>query len=67
MEQREKKINIALDINKELQKQLSNSKLIKYSIYSLTIIGGIISIGFLAKVFNYTLKNMSELNKTLKQ
>jgi hypothetical protein len=67
METQEKKINLAIDINKELQKQLSNSKLIKYSIYSLTIISGIISIGFLAKVFNYTLKNMSELNKTLKQ
>lgn len=67
MEQKEKKINIALDINRELQKQISNSKLIKYSIYSLTIIGGILSIGFLAKVFNYTFKNISELNKTLKQ
>ena len=33
MEQREKKINIALDINKELQKQLSNSKLIKYLLF----------------------------------
>lgn len=67
MEQQEKKINLAFDINKELQNQISSSKMIKYAIYSVSVIGGILAIGFLAKVFNYSLKNITELNKTLKQ
>ncbi len=67
MEQQEKKINLAFDINKELQKQISSSKMIKYAIYSVSVIGGILAIGFLAKVFNYSLKNITDLNKTLKQ
>lgn len=67
MQQQEKKINVAFDINKELQKQISSSKMIKYAIYSVSVIGGILAIGFLAKVFNYSLKNITELNKTLKQ
>ena len=67
MEHQEKKINLAFDINKELQKQISSSKMIKYAMYSVSVIGGILAIGFLAKVFNYSLKNITELNKTLKQ
>ncbi len=67
MEQQEKKINLAFDINKELQKQISSSKMIKYAIYSVSVIGGILAIGFIAKVFNYSLKNITELNITLKQ
>ncbi|MBP9848498.1 MAG: hypothetical protein KBC58_03590 [Flavobacterium sp.] len=67
MEHQEKKINLAFDINKELQKQISGSKMIKYAMYSVSVIGGILAIGFLAKVFNYSLKNITELNKTLKQ
>lgn len=67
MEQQEKKINLAFDINKELQKQISGSKMIKYAMYSVSVIGGILAIGFLAKVFNYSLKNITDLNKTLKQ
>jgi hypothetical protein len=67
MEQQEKKINVAFDINKELQKQITSSKMIKYAIYSVSVIGGILAVGFLAKVFNYSLKNITELNKTLKQ
>ena len=67
MEQQEKKINVAFDINKELQKQITSSKMIKYAIYSVSVIGGILAIGFIAKVFNYSLKNITELNKTLKQ
>ena len=67
MEQQEKKIKVAFDINKELQKQIASSKMVNYSVYSLLTIGGILAIGFLAKVFNYSLKNITELNKTLKQ
>ena len=67
MEQQEKKIKVAFDINKELQKQIASSKMVNYAVYSLLTIGGILAIGFLAKVFNYSLKNITELNKTLKQ
>ena len=67
MEQQEKKINLAFDINKELQKQIASSKMVSYAVYSLLTIGGILAIGYLAKVFNYSLKNITELNKTLKQ
>jgi hypothetical protein len=67
MEQQEKKINLAFDVNKELQKQISSSKMIKYSVYSFTVIGGILAVGFLAKVFNYSIKNLTELKNTIKQ
>ncbi|WP_339836081.1 hypothetical protein [uncultured Flavobacterium sp.] len=67
MEQKEKKINLAFDINKELQKQITSSKIVKYALYGLTVVGGILAIGFLSKVLNYTFTNISELKKTLKQ
>lgn len=67
MIQEKKKPIHSFDINKELQKQISSSKMIKYAIYSVSVIGGVLAIGFLAKVFNYSLKNITELNKTLKQ
>lgn len=67
MEQQEKKINLAFDINKELQKQISSSKMIKYSIYSVSVIGGILAVGFLSKIINYSIKNISELKNTLKK
>ena len=66
MEQQEKKINLAFDVNKELQKQISSSKMIKYSVYSFTVIGGILAVGFLARVLNYTISNISNLKKTIK-
>ena len=66
MEHQEKKINLAFDINKELQKQIASSKIIKYAVYSVITVGGILAVGFIAKVFNYSLKNITELNKTLK-
>jgi hypothetical protein len=67
MKEQVKKINLAFDINKELQKQISNSKYIKYAVYSVSAIAGILAIGFLAKVFNYSIKNISELKNTLKR
>lgn len=67
MNQEEKKINLAFDINKELQKQISESKLIKYTLYGFSFVGGILVIGFLAKVFNYTISNVSELKNTIKR
>jgi hypothetical protein len=67
MELREKKINIAFDINKEFQKQIKSSKMVKYAIYSFTIVGGILAIGFLSKVLNYSFTNISQLKKTLNQ
>ena len=67
MKQQEKKINVAFDINKELQKQIASSKIIKYAIYSVSVIGGILAIGFFSKLINYTIKNISELKNTLKQ
>ena len=67
MKQEEQKINLAFDINKELQKQIMSSKLVKHAVISFTAVGGILAIGFLAKVFNYSLKNISELKKTLNQ
>jgi hypothetical protein len=67
MEKKEKKINLAFDINKELQKQITSSKIVKYALYGLTVVGGILAIGFLSKVLNYSITNISELKKTLKQ
>jgi hypothetical protein len=67
MEKKEKKINLAFDINKELQKQITSSKIVKYAIYSVSVIGGILAVGFLSKIINYSIKNISELKNTLKQ
>lgn len=67
MEKKEKKINLAFDINNELQKQITSSKIVKYALYGLTFVGGILAIGFLSKVLNYSITNISELKKTLKQ
>jgi hypothetical protein len=66
MKQEEKKINLAFDINKELQKQIASSKIIKYAVYSVITVGGILAIGFLAKVLNYTILNISNLKNTIK-
>lgn len=67
MKQEEKKINVALDINKELQKQIASSTMVKFILYGSTIVGGILAIGFLAKVFNFTLINVKQLKNTIKQ
>jgi hypothetical protein len=66
MIQEKKKSIRSFDINKQLQDQIASSKMIKYAIYSVSVIGGILAVGFLAKVFNYSLKNLADLNKTLK-
>jgi hypothetical protein len=67
MKEQVKKINLAFDINKELQKQISNSKYIKYAVYSVSAIAGILALGFLAKVVNYSVNNFKNLNATLKR
>lgn len=67
MKEQVKKINLAFDINKELQKQISNSKYIKYAVYSVSAIAGILALGFLAKVINYSVNNFKNLNATLKR
>jgi hypothetical protein len=66
MEQQEKKINLAFDINKELQRQISDSSMVKYAVYSFAAIGGILTIGFLAKILNYTITNITTLKNTIK-
>ena len=67
MKEQVKKINLAFDINKELQQQISNSKYIKYAVYSVSVIAGILALGFLAKVVNYSVNNFKNLNATLKR
>jgi hypothetical protein len=67
MKEQGKKINLAFDINKELQKQISNSKYIKYVVYSASAIAGILALGFLAKTVNYTASHFKNLKATLKR
>jgi len=67
MKQEEKKINLAFDINKELQKQIASSKMVKFIFYGSTIVGGILALGFLAKIFNYTIHNINQLKNTIKK
>lgn len=67
MENQEKKINVAFDINKEIQKQISSSKIIKYTLYGLSVVGGVFAVGFLAKIFNYTIHNINQLKNTIKK
>jgi hypothetical protein len=67
MKQEEKKINLAFNINKELQKHISSSKIIKYTLYGLSVVGGVFAVGFLAKIFNYTIHNINQLKNTIKK
>jgi|GEM_PF-5127300 len=67
MKEQQKKINLAFDINKEIQRHISDRKLIKYTVYGFVTVGGILAIGFLSKVFNFSIKNIIELKETLKQ
>ena len=63
----EKKIDFVFDISKHLQSEIKNSKYIKYVSIATTVVGVILAIGFVTKVFNYTLGNIKILNQTLKK
>ncbi len=63
----EKKIDFVFDINSHLQNKIQNSKYIKYVSVTATLVGVILAIGFVSKVFNYTLENIKNLKKTLKK
>ncbi len=60
------KINLVLDINKHLQNEIKNSKYIKWTIGIVTTVGALYALGYVFKVFNFTVHNYKNLKSTLK-
>lgn len=61
----EKKVEFVFDINKELQQQIKNSKIIKYAMSATILMGGLLAIGLSLKVLSFALANFNEFKKTL--
>lgn len=62
----EKKIDLFLDVNQILKKEIQNSKLIKYTVGAIISVGVIVAVGYLSKILNFTIQNVKELSKTIK-
>ena len=62
----EKRIEFVLDVNKQLQEQLKNSKLIRYAMSATILMGGLLALGLSLKVLSYTVANLNEFKKTIK-
>jgi hypothetical protein len=62
----EKKIDFVFDLNSHLKEEIKNSKYIKLGATVLLIIGGILVVGFISKVVNYSIGNIKALKQTLK-
>jgi hypothetical protein len=63
----EKKIDFEFNVNKQLQEQIKNSKYLKFGATALIAVGGILAVGFAAKIISYAIENIKNLNKTLKK
>lgn len=61
----EKKVEFVFDINKELQQQIKNSKIIKYAMSATILMGGLLALGVSLKVLSYTLANFNKLKNTI--
>lgn len=59
----EKKIDFVFDVNKQLQQQIKESKLIKYTLAASIVIGGVLALGVAMKVFSYAIGNYNVLKK----
>lgn len=62
----EKKIDLNLDVNQILKKEIQKSKLIKYTVGAIISVGAIVAVGYLSKILNFTIHNVKELSKTIK-
>jgi hypothetical protein len=61
----EKKIEFEFNLNKQLQEQLNNSKLIKYAMSATILMGGLLALGVSLKVLSYTFANYNNLKNTI--
>jgi hypothetical protein len=62
----EKKIDLILDVNQILKKEIQKSKLIKYAVGAIISVGAIVAVGYISKILNFTIHNVKELSKTIK-
>jgi hypothetical protein len=61
----EKKIDFVFDVNKQLQQQIKESKLIKYALAASIVIGGVLALGVAMKVLSYAIGNYNVLKKNI--
>jgi hypothetical protein len=64
--EKEKKNKLALDVSELALSSIMSSKLLKYSKIIAVVTFGVLSIGYSAKIINYSISNLKVLAKTLK-
>jgi hypothetical protein len=67
MKEEKKKIDFTFDVNQHLKDEIKNSKYLKYTATTLLVVGGILAVGFAAKVINYAIINLKVLGQTTKK
>ena len=67
MKEEKKKIDFTFDVNQHLKDEIKNSKYLKYTATTLLVVGGILAVGFSAKVINYAIINLKVLGQTTKK
>lgn len=62
-----KKIDVILDVNKHLQKEIKNSTYLKLTFGIVTTVGALYALGFVFKVLSFTVNNYKNLKISMKR
>lgn len=62
----EKRVEFIFDVNKQLQQQIRDSKVLKYAMSATILMGGLIALGLSLKVLNFTVSNFNDFRSTIK-
>lgn len=61
----QKRIEFEFDINKQLQQQIKDSKILKYAMSATILMGGLIALGLSLKVLSFTVANFNDFRRTI--
>ena len=61
----EKRVEFIFDVNKQLQQQIKDSKVLKYAMSATILMGGLLALGISLRVLSYTVANLNEFKKTI--
>jgi hypothetical protein len=61
----EKRVEFIFDVNKQLQQQIKDSKVINYAMSATILMGGLLALGVSLKVLSYTLASFNNLKNTI--
>lgn len=61
------KIDFTFDLSKHLKNEIKNSKYVKYSLIFIATAGGLVTLGYVFKVVNFTVHNYKILHATMKR